>query len=297
LRLFDNAGVVWVEDCIVTGFARCVHAVNSVVNLTRVAATGVNNYPIYTVAGTGIEATNSRLSVDRCSLTAGDAVFNVDGGGPLSAGGAGARLTDTTAFIVASTLKGGKGADGYVGPFMFCAGGADGGPGLSLNGPLTEVHAAASVFEGGAGGAGAVSPFGACPAGQNGANVELNGGDFVPLSLSIPRSLTVSAPKRVGQNVALDFAAATGDLILLWWGPQPGQVSFPVYFHQLLAVPQVAAVLGTMPGPTLTLNVTQGPLPAGQLGQVIYMQAGFLDPLGNGYLGGPSSIIALDPSL
>lgn len=296
LQLANNAGIVEAEDCTLTGSDACVLASNSTVNLVRVDATPIDAHFLgfgFAQAGVGLDATGCSLAIDRCTFRGGKGYNTNNGNGN---GGAGAVIAQSTAYAVGSTCAGGKGTDaGYIG-LGLCMNGGNGGAGLAASGATTLIRIAATALVGGAGGKASPPMPIACAAGVEGPPSQLSGATLIDTQLATSRGLTVTSPKRVGQVVTLTFTGVAGDQVFLFWGPTPQQAAFPIYDHSLLATPATLVALGAAPSATWVVPAVLGPI-GGALSHTVYAQGAVVDANGAVVLGGPSTIIALDPSL
>lgn len=299
LELANSNGVTWVEDCSVIGFAKAIHVQAATVNLTRVQAVGLEAaeiMPFFFTVGVALSASQSTLAIDRCSFIGGPGTTF------LPPGGAAVDITDSTGFLVATTVQGGKGSDAKTtGPFSsFCFPAGVGGNGLVLHGVSTLLRGVTSTLLPGAGGAADPhgSALGGCGAAAAGDALVIDGGAaYVVDPLSTARSLTIHAPKRTGEVVQFTIQGAVGDQVFLFWGPDPIQAFFPAYSHALQAAPVILVPLVTLPSTTFQFNAIMGPIVSGQLSQVIYAQLAIVDTQNEIILSGPSTIIALDASL
>jgi hypothetical protein len=304
LSLFNNAGSVWVEDCVLSssvqffpmtpaGNGATASSCSSLV-FARCSLTGST---ITTSLGPGYDGylgTSSNACFYDCTLTGG----NASNGSSLLVGGDGAHLAGGFLFASGSTFKGGKGANGSpAGPFTPCVtagNGAPGGDGIDLASGAPLASTLACTFLPGAGGASGGAP---CTPGAAGQAVHVQAGTHTPLA-GPAHHLTVTAVVREGQVLTKTYGGPAGELVFADYGGFQGFTYFEAFRGVLvlsLLQPFFTQFEGTMPpGGTLTKTVTINPLAPGTEGATIYLQAGFFNFATGIFQGAPSLTVLLD---
>ena len=313
IRLENNQGTVWLEDCVfristeifqplisvppivsdpavevigpidgVPGtvtFVRC--DIQGTDGATDLSPSSIS-YGFQMTAGVGLYVERAFVALWDCQVTGGT---GQPGGIPwgLPGGPGGDAVTMDGGFLFASncTVAGGDGGFGIpAGGGLPCVRGGDGGSGVVLTGASSEMIA--TTRSGGAPGA----PGGTCPGGSFG-SPELPSGAVVDLS-GAAFTLAADAPRREDQSLELELGGPSSGLYLVDIGFDPlfqqtpfaGLVQGVLHIQPSPAVPIHPSFFGQLPTGTISLPLA-GAL-AGQQGEVIFLQAVGLDPLSAG---------------
>ncbi|MEM7307560.1 MAG: hypothetical protein AAF682_12860 [Planctomycetota bacterium] len=285
------AGVVWLEECVLSGpafgfFGSQGHGLlvesSATVNLMDCALLGAES--IDASGAQGLVASASLLNLYDCVLLGGP-------GNPGAPGGDGARLDGVTAMFSGSTATGGAGGDAD-GLFQPCPG--EGGAGLVLTGGST----ARDLGGGYAGGAGGRNGATGCTTAASGPSTDLAGGTLTSLGPQA-RRFDSTSPARENATSVLTFEGLEGEFCFTAYGGAPTGFFVPDWSGAFLtAAPFVFTAIGTIPaGGTLTLPINVGGLDPTFGSLVVYHQGIFFTQSFDLILGSGSSIVILDDAL
>lgn len=282
LRLEDNAGTVWVEDCALEASG----AFNPLVQKSGVWIEGCDEVAL--VRTTARAAEVSGLFADGLTLIDSSAhLFDVSAFGDR--GMPGARLQDAFVFASGGTFVGGDGTDGVDGPFGSCAG--DGGHGVYLQSGSNELVLLATAATGGAPGA----PSDQCgdPA-LPGETVQVSSGTVSTLE-GPARGLVFDAPAAVGGSTTLVIDGEAGDFVFLLLAAAPDPFFAAAFAGSLLPqLPVIAIPFGTLPpSGTLSLELPVPALAPGAESVAFFTQGAFVATDGERRLGAGSALVFL----
>jgi hypothetical protein len=228
--LFDNAGLVWMEDCLVQDGAPAVSVgAGCRAVLERCELVGVTGGWVFLFthidAGPALGSSLGTVTLHDCHLVGGDGEdghpsetlpIGPDPGAPAYA------LDGGALFSSGSTFVGGRGGDGITawdGTSYVCVPPEPGGAGLLLQGAAPIAHLLDTDLAGGAPG----GPAGSCPPGAPGPSLDLQAGSAVTLPGSAI-SLALGPPVREGQTLTGTIAGAPGAVAFLAASTQPADV-------------------------------------------------------------------------
>ena len=301
--LEDNAGSVWLEQCLV-GVGRPAVSVADCAAVTLRDCTATGHFssitgPSFTVApaSPAVEASGSSVALDGCTLTGGKG-HDAAGALPVigaTPGAAAVAIESGTLFVGRSTLTGGVGGKG-LSVAATCYNPKVGGPGLLLGASDPTARLIDALLVVGASG----TPVPGCPpAGSAPPPVVVQSGAVATLSGHGPE-LGTSTPVREGQLVSVTIEGAPGSAVLLAFSLGSGVHALPSLSGTLgLAAPLNVQSLGALPGGgSLLLQATVPELGAGLEGISIYLQAAAFDAgVGHTVLGQPTALTLLDASV
>ena len=271
IRLVDNAGTVWFEQCILGNYDgdatvdadRCDNLV-----LVRCLVTGATFTPVFGIdnSGDALDVRQSTVTIYDCTLSGGHGF-----GGPYAPdipAGDGIESVDCTLFVANTSSTGGNT-------------GRAGGDGIDVDGSSQVTYLQGNTLDGGTGN-------------PNGQDVRYDDGVLTYLP-GPNRTFEISSPARYGQNVTLQFNGQPFELVYLPHAVAPGATfqwngMFLIDPFQLLMFR-----IGILPASgSLTLNVTVpdlSPLTA----VPFYSQGWFVGP-GGLSLSSASMSVLLDPA-
>lgn len=309
MRLVDNAGRLWIEDCAVgTGFifSGTRHGVSvencEDVSLLRCQLSGGNALisvfgPVGTIGGDGLQIDGSNVYLYDCTATGAAGAGSVSGS-PAFLGGAGAVIDGGFVWASGTTFQGGLGGDGNPGGAFGppCIGGEDGGPGLWMRSGQIAFRWLDSTFTGGAGGADP-GPFCSETGGDPGPDLLQDTG-LIETFPGPAHHLTIDAPVREGETADLTFGGEPGEsaFLLLALAQDP---FYRIEFSGILLPDEPPLVLFQGVVPPVGDLVTGIPIPSfGPAVQslLFYGQAIFLTATPGLVLSGGSAAILLDPA-
>lgn len=300
VRLRDNLGTVWIEDCAVVATPFFLPArqagllaedcfgvtlVRCSIEATRAGGSAVPGDP------PGIHGVRSRLSLFD-TLAVGALGTNSTGFPAPQDGGPGVLLEGGVLFAAGCTLRGGFGGNAFLGQD-----GGDGGDGLVLASGDPTARLLDTLLQGGAGGApngpGTVS-------GAPGDPSSVASGTLTLLPGSA-RSFATASPVRAGNEPLTEtFHGEPGDVVVLAFslsGPLPGTFVPLGKADLCIAPPFVTAVKGVIDGTgTLVTQPPTTPLAAGLESLPLAFQGAMLSPSGV-FLTSPSHLVFLGAGL
>ena len=272
VELYDNDGVVLVEDCSIladqqTGAGQYAGllAVDSRLVVSRSFVAGSLNYAFHETPPTpGLQAVGSEVVLSDSMIVGGD------GTDPYSAsvpGAAGLSLTGSTVTALGTTVLGGNGDT------------ASGGAGLVAS--VSALRLLASSVSGGGG-----SPPGEAQL--------LDGASTVLALPGAAHSLSAASPLREGELLALALQGPAGQPVWVAWSLAPGWTPTAGGFVLAVGVPFQLVPLGRIgPGGALTLSATVPALPAALSALDLFVQELYADA-GNGLkVCGPVTAVTL----
>ncbi|MCB9898409.1 MAG: hypothetical protein H6825_10430 [Planctomycetes bacterium] len=241
LTCLDNEGLVWVEDCVLTGLngigasfieteawpAMRVESCAGVI-VVRSSLRGGNGRTACAsghctgMAGDGrpaLLAIGSDVIVFESELQGGDGGH--DGVPPKQAGAGapGLRAEDACSVLLVDSLaQGGDGGNTCVNDPTTCVGGG----GVQLVGSGNVLRRRHATTAGGLGGLVSGDVY-AAP----GEDEDVDPGSVVEVLPATPRSLEGTSPVRAGEAGLLRFEGRQGDLVGLFWSPVPGFLYLP----------------------------------------------------------------------
>ncbi|MEM7307644.1 MAG: hypothetical protein AAF682_13280 [Planctomycetota bacterium] len=319
LSIEDCLGVVWVEGhTSSSGRPACdvvestdVVVVDSVFSGASGSSPSLFSYESNS-PGRGIDLTNSTVHLYGVTSSGGGGAPGWVGGPTGGGGGTGLRFTGID-FVYASgcDFRGGSGGPGYspVATSLFgsemCGSGGSGAAGVSLGNADELVHRGCTFLGGSAGIGGKVLLFGSteilqqCNDGFPGSPISAGSGAVVTEIVRPHRSFAVNSPAREGETLTLDFEGQPGDLAFLFLSvgtapfynqPCGGSILFDAgSFLTVATTPVDSRGLATLSVPVPVF----GPQPALHF----YVQANFVDTLGDCNVSSGSVLTLLDASL
>jgi hypothetical protein len=300
LEVEDVAGQVWVQSCTISTTAPTLRAegvARLVLRDCQLAAPDGfvdASYTTFVNAGVGLDALDSGLAVEGCTIEGGDGIDFVNtilGGVVENENGRDAlRLTGGSLWLANSTLTGGTG--GTAGCFLTCPDGANGGSGLHLLTGSPTVWSLGNQFTGGAGGnAAPMAPPGTSEPGLPGLPTVIGSGSVETLA-GTPRSLSISSPVVEGGSVSLRLGGEPGEFVLVLLGLQPTLLPLPLRLGALQVSPPwtIFSIAALPASGKLTLQA-----PIAELGGALETAQLFVQGLycSGGCVLGPASALSL----
>ncbi|MEM7202726.1 MAG: hypothetical protein AAF628_20835 [Planctomycetota bacterium] len=300
LRVTDNRGAVWIEDCSFAAFGgAAVMKQSTDVLMSRCSITGGGwSVPGSSPGEVGLSVSTSRVTMVDCTVTGGIGSSGYRPFGfptPGQPGGDGIHVANGQLILNGTSVTGGLGGWGYPQIFTYCTPGGAGGDAIRHD-PLSTIYlvdADVTPGSGGPGGPGALGP--SCPSGRPG--IAFRGTGAVHFLPGQARSLTSRRVILEREAVPLDFAGIAGDVAWLlfsfeqeptFWLPLGGTVGPRLPGEQLL--------VGTLP-PSGSLS-TSAWIPPGVVephhAQLVFAQGVHVDHIGQPWLGAPIAWVILD---
>ncbi|MEM7204689.1 MAG: hypothetical protein AAF628_30810 [Planctomycetota bacterium] len=274
------AGAVWVEDSTIQGPTAPVSTGDgvAVIDSPRVAVLrcrvtgGGAAAGSGTPAAAGLAASNSTVYVLDSTLAGGTGTpgqLLVPGG----TGGAGLNVTSSKVHVQSSTVIGGTGGRGFT--ILFgCSGGGRGGDGILLSGRGSVVELLDTTPRGGGAGAGGVG----CANGSSGSPTLVLEGQIVALA-GTPPKLEANTPVRDDEVLTFTTTGTPGQSTWLLLGAAPSPAALPLGPLLIDAVGLQVVPLGPVPASgVLVRNVALPTLPAGVQVATAFAQGVTVDP-------------------
>jgi hypothetical protein len=309
LRLLDNAGTVWVEDCDMP-FGAPGLLVESSANVVLVRDTisgqsGFIDPGAYFSQGSsdGARFTDSRVAMYDCTAMGGNGsnfTQTVLGPGFPHIGEDAIEVHGGELRLSGCSATGGAGGAGGTDSVYGCFEGQTGGHGVNLVDGAPALVVRDSVLAGGPGGAAITPPpptcsFGSSGPGAPGSPVLTQSGSVTDVD-GPARHVQVSGPVSEQEQLQLTVAGAPGDAVLLLVATQPRlTLKSPGIGALLVATPQLVVALGVLGVPAeLDVPVTLPELGPGVAGIRLIVQGAFKPGAGGPVLGSGSVLLALD---
>ena len=311
--LLDNAGSVWIEDCVLRaqkGFnhpqpgqhihgyrgaeiTNCADVVFLRSHLTGGEGAGLCDFltDFLGNGGRGLSLSLSKVTLYDSTVQGGrggsDICSNVIQG---KAGPPGIYMSSGSTFLSGTTViggPGGYGGDNYL--WGGCANGGPGGPGFSLVGG--ELHHRDTQFIGGAGGGGAA--YYGCQNGPDGVGLFDGQGVEFPFAGN-SKGFAAPSPLRAGTSQRASAFGLEGDLALMLLSSTPTHDLNQALGGVLLTTPSVVLPLGTLPATgQLDAPLSFAGLPPAVESRTLYSQGVFLETGGALVLGSGSALTLL----
>ncbi len=309
LHVHDNQGSVWIEKCTfgvdAVGGLGTLPTVelrqNARVSLIGVEAIGYAgeafpNGDLHPATPAAIASFSTLVFAD-CTFTGGvgyDGILHPTLG-PLDGEDAAAAVVLVDSFLV---LDGGEyravpGGDGL--PFP-CTDGGDAAPGLLVSTAQCQVYDRGATLFGSLGGKGILG----CSAdGATAGGLFLALGAFYIMLPGDGGTMTSDSPRRVGQNVKLDFEGTPGSSVIFGIGLAPQYLYLGQFSGVIQTLPIAILSAGALDPATGTLSISLGvgPLVPPDLADTLYVQPVFINALAQVTLGAPTAVTVLDASL
>ncbi len=301
VRLEQNDGAVWLQDCHLRGMAQGLFGEPDIAGLSisECANVMVSDCTIAGVfAGSddaGVEIESSKVAIHDSVIVGGKGSNGAAGLVDGSPGGAGLLVHSGQVYLSGSSVTGGTGGDG--GPFevvILCGNGGPGGTALVLGDGQPQVTLRDTTLTAGPGG----GADALCDPGPEGLVTEISSGSLDTLP-GDARSFSMTSPVRELETITVTFTGAPGELAfgLLSSGPSLQFTFGSLGGAFLLASPFQAILLGVLDGNgelSFTTS-TVDPFGPGVLPLTLHAQAAFQGG-GEVALSGGRALVLLDDS-
>jgi hypothetical protein len=309
LRLLDNEGTVWVEDCDMTSGAPGLLVESSAnVVLVRDTISGQSGFidpGAYFSQGSsdGARFVDSRVAMYDCTVQGGKGsnfTQTVLGPGFPHIGEDAIEMHGGELRLSGCSLTGGAGGAGGSDSFYGCFEGQTGGHGVNLVEGAPALVVRDSQLAGGPGGAAITPPPPTCPFGSSGPGAAgspvLTQSGAVTNVEGLARHVQLSGPVSEQEPLHVTVAGAPGDAVLLLVATQPQLTLTSASLGALLvATPQHVVGVGVLGVPgELDVQVRLPELGPGVEGVRLFVQGAFEPGAGGAVLGSGSVLVALD---
>jgi hypothetical protein len=291
LFIDEAAGPVWLDRCEISGGDNfgAVNATNSSnVTLIECDVQGLDGYDFSFKpwGGDAIWSVNSVLHVFDSTLQGGRAICSPSDVCSGTPGGTGLLLSGGRAFVEGSTLQGGGGDPGDMGPFGICTGNPS-GDGAYLGGDSPTLFVFDSQLAGGSSGSGC--------AGLKGQPFDVQAGALTMLP-GTSRDFSITSPVREETFTTLQFGGQPGDTAWIFLGTTPTNAMIPNLSGPILiSSPYLLLSIGPMErGGSLSLPAFIRPIPPALESVQLLLQAAFVDGGGAAFLSDPATLTILD---
>jgi hypothetical protein len=211
IELENNAGAVWAEQVVASGWFFDEDATRTAIKITDCASVTLVRCRAWgpvNVDACGVESIRSELYTFKCTLRG--RVSDWPDTGPVD-GPAGVKVTGGQLFDSGSLFLGGAGETDYGG----CGPVGDGGPGLLLGTDSPRVHLVDTDLQGGLGG------YNQCgETGSDGPPSLVMSGTLTPFAGETSRLLSVRSPMRGRRQAVFHYDGEPGDIV--FWATASG---------------------------------------------------------------------------